>query len=119
MKATDLMIGDLVMCEGMAEKIRSIGEAGVTLQGYYDKAAILENITPIPLTTEILKKNATSIERSYIFGKYPNTLYVMFDSQANVRILEGDCEYYGIELKYVHELQHALKLYGIEKEIIL
>lgn len=42
MKADEVMIGDWVMCEGKAEKIRSIGEAGITLQGYYDKAALFK-----------------------------------------------------------------------------
>lgn len=31
----------------------------------------------------------------------------------------NDAEYYILELKYVHELQHAIKMNGIKKEIVL
>lgn len=89
--------------EGFTE-IRNIGE-------HY--------IQPVELTPEIMGKNCTLIEREYKFGEYPNILSIMYDSSDRIRIMEGDCEYYGIEIKYVHELQHALRLAGIKKEIVL
>ena len=121
MKATDLMIGDWVLVQDAPNAgFRPCRVTIGLLRNLLISNETKRSVMPIPLTPEILEKNATSIERGYyIFGKYPNTLYVMFDSQAGVRIIEGDCEYYGIELKYVHELQHALKLYRIEKEVVV
>lgn len=126
MKATDLMIGDWVFAKGKLTQVTDIDESdginrewigGVVCE---DAGCIRwEHIKPIPLTPEILAKNADKIDMSYQFGGYPKTMNVMYDSRARARIMEGDDEYYGIELNYVHELQHALRLCGIDKEIEL
>ena len=131
MRVIDLMIGDWVLWRGTPLKIMSINDKKsrsleptvtglITIDG---KETIrrfnAKSLKPIPITPEILAKNADKIDMIYQFGKYPKTMNVMYDSGARARIMEGDDEYYGIELKYVHELQHALRLYGIEKEVKL
>ena len=81
-------------------------------------------IEPIPLTDEILKKNGLPITEFPFCSIY-------FDEDTNYKLelsenKEGDIywsiscdEYQIIRLRYVHELQHALRLCGIEKEIEL
>ena len=79
---------------------------------------------PILLTPEILEKNGIKRDTNgRIFGEY-------FDEDKNGFLeISVNCEgiwwsinydeYHILRFKYVHELQHALKLCGIEKEIEL
>ena len=152
MKVEDLMIGDLVHSistihnvsfpdngviqdEGYTTiltpiKITTVSENCVS---YYSNKLELyitlssEEIEPIPLTPEILKKNGILYEKQSYY-------YVIKDDK------DLECTYYiqqiqedwaiGVDtgayecsvfarIKYVHELQHALKLCGIDKEIII
>ena len=80
-----------------------------------------ECIEPIPLTPEILEKNGYK-DRLYYFEceeLYPHSfariyyedgVYYFGDEEGFVKTLE---------IKYVHQLQHALRLAGVEKEIEL
>ena len=73
---------------------------------------------PIPLTPEILEKNGwEKTPTGYVFytdgKKYDNSLWYIFGSNTFV---VNTAEF---QIKYVHELQHALRLCGIEKEIEL
>ena len=125
MKATDLMIGDWVQSFGEPHKIIGIRTdtpypyIKTNMSDTWYEWGMKDLADGIPLTPEILKKNADKIDMSYQFGEYPKTMNVMYDSRARARIMEGDDEYYGIVLNYVHELQHALRLFGVEKEIEL
>ena len=90
-----------------------------------------ENIEPILLTHEIMEKNG--------FNLYPEETNVFYLNAGYRHDLDTVCLYIGdierpsiygndslgektyvvLHCKYVHELQHLLKLCGIEKEIIL
>lgn len=63
MKATDLMLNDLVMCNNKVCKVCSI-EGVMVLVSFKDgeKLTIEDNIEPIPLTPEILEKNGFTKE---------------------------------------------------------
>lgn len=133
MKATDLMIGDWVKCEdpkceGHQVDLIDLCNEEVGLDGEIDN---FENIIPIPLTPEILEKN---FGRPYGLGWYDvyelkriegEGIYYIRDayrypSKERFSIIKADDkEITFCSLKYVHELQHALKLCGIEKEIVL
>lgn len=64
----------------------------------------IDCVEPIPITPEILEKNGFS----------RNGLDIsLFDRRG------GDDFVGASNLQYVHELQHALRLCGIEKEIVL
>lgn len=134
MKATELVIGDWVNCDLCQEpqQIVELYETQVMLQ-YCDLYDYTE-IEPIPLTPEILVKNGFErISKS----PYKTEYRVCFDEDNNDflfvcihhlrdyvavyynplnRMVHLDCN---IENCMVHELQHALKLCGIDKEIIL
>ena len=107
MEAKDLMIGDWVVgCSGEPFKI-----------GIIDPDFLYWNeLQPIPLTPEILEKNGWEKRPTgYVFytdGKrYDNSLWYVFGSNTFV---VNTAEF---QIRYVHELQHALRLCGIEKEI--
>ena len=110
--ANDLMIGDWVeetnSGVGIVWAISFDDEHVVTLisnditQPFIHVS--MKDINPIPLTPEILVKNGFST----------NGLDVsLFDRQG------GDDFVGAANIQYVHELQHVLRLCGIDKKIVL
>lgn len=78
---------------------------------------------PIPLTEEILTKNADIVEEwmnteeIWAMGaNNDNNASVIFHEREGWRTREKGTP---IIRRYVHELQHALRLCGIEKDIVL
>lgn len=131
MKANKLMIGDVVSVNYTPLQIAALGTAkagfldarGEMFYHYYD------NINGIELTDEILKNNITGDEDGYylcvkamsgeivIVKQSDNNFYLAARCYNDGKyILVGGTE---TRLRYVHELQHALRLCGIEKEIVL
>ena len=79
-----------------------------------------ELVEPIPLTPEILEKNGWMyIAEDKVFysenlkGELP-WIYYITDGSNEVFRMKDFCN-----LQYVHQLQHALRLCGITREIIL
>lgn len=146
MKATGLMIGDWVRITepdnfaGATVKISSLSNQegayfAVTVDdpkfGYYTREVFCEDIESIPLTEEILKKNGFK-ERDRCWAYRDNSCSIKLNIAPKIEIdgeilgeppilmqAEGATFNLGIIIEYVHELQHALKLCGIEKEITL
>lgn len=140
MKATDLMIGDWVIRRGVPEEQMRLYNMNASRGlAYLDQdgrgvAELFENIEPIPLTEEILEKNGW---KKQIWWRYKQSDVVTYDISEELFPIEfsgnefwlvdncsddGDYGYESnwiVEVKYVHELQHALKLWGIKKEIVL
>lgn len=132
MKATDLMIGDWVLFNGNSKKVTSllVTDLGVDQIYVFGKscqvATISEYIEPIPLTEEILEQNGfvrhdkhkysvTGSNYKYLKVRcYADTYFEI----GNAVDEEGELQAFA-DIQYVHELQHALKLCGIEKEIDL
>ena len=120
MKAEELMIGDWVYNthNDQPEQVYEIG-SGLVMLAYNDLYEY-DEIEPIPLTAELLMQNG--------FEKDPETgecLLSDYDDTFEVcwigTILTVQSGYGRMELvncQYVHELQHALRLCGIEKEIV-
>lgn len=121
MKVTDLMIGDWVITSDGIVKT-------VTRRDFEDND--FERYSSIPLTPEILEMNGF-IRDGYLrlnlgdnlyleYYVYQNRLRKIFhgidewDNHAEVKDITFECQCH-----YVHELQHALKLCGVEKEIVL
>lgn len=89
--------------------------------GQYSTSAHIEDLRPIPLTPEILEKNGC------LHTAENRTLCDWFDGRITVRKYNNR-EWYELfvgsnqmkfKLMFVHQLQHALRLAGIEKEIEL
>jgi len=125
MKANELMIGDWV-----------VGSSGEPFKiGIIDPDFLFWNeVQPIPLTPKILEKNgfvANNHICPYPYYEYVNKehkLEIGFGfPQGNQTIFKEPWVYIDSECVFiqhlpcihVHQLQHALRLCGIEKEIIL
>lgn len=122
--AKDLMVGDFVFA-GLKKfdidnkiipypsKVLSLSiDDSIVVEGENKKPWIrlMYNISPIPLTAEILEKN------------FPDTeILVWYGSEDKWHI---ECPAFEdlqveIEIECVHQLQHILRLCGFEKEIQL
>lgn len=128
MKAIDLQLGDYVHVNGGVCRVESISPFDIRISDnkgdFYHKHT--DNLQPIHLTAEILTKNGFNIERHRdlggdVFGSL-NTYWLGGEiGTFRLQKYELDDEFqFGLaKIKYVHELQHALRLCGIEKEIEL
>ena len=122
MKTKDLMIGDYVQVSPsmMHIKIAAIHQGSV---GYYGsnilnwvREALLK---PIELTPEILIKNGLKPQNTGFFDEDIRGEFEISIENNNIYWTINFWEYSILKLNYVHELQHILKLYEIEKEIKL
>ena len=132
MKHTDLMLNDLVMYQGEILRVGCISDYDIKIDLFEDGedtpyAEIwqeeLDEVEPIPLTTEILEKNGWKWNAFYTmidlvvgtihigWGFYKDCISVSDHSD------EGHCQISSLRCEYVHELQHALRLCGIDKTI--
>lgn len=116
MKATELMIGDWVLYNTTPKRIGGID--GKIIRFF--RWDVWENpsaIEPIPLTAEILEKNlSTTSQIQYCWDDF---LSNSFGEDFYEMRYHGDVTELVISIRYVHELQHVLKLCKIEKEVVL
>lgn len=129
MEAKDLMVGDWVQVPCLIDntenynawcQIKQLRDCDLDVIGF--KELSYDEICPIPLTPEILEKNGW-VKNLYSAESYDNeeleclSLWVGEDGKNKW------WWHVGVELvtpiNYVHELQHALRLCGIEKEVKL
>ena len=110
MKANELMIGDWVICNYYSDKPFYM-QFGV---GDFQKLGF-EFCEPIPLTIEILEKNGFIVESRENHGH--NLQYCILTDGLWIDV-SGENFFEG-KLEYVHQLQHALRLCEIKKEIEL
>ena len=121
MKANELMIGDYIRVI-YTQKIIKVREIKQSCIYTNDNGYEYNEIEPIPLTPEILEKNG--------FVHYDLTDFWMWKKESFEPVhldkydkdgwrLRINCDNIPCECKYVHQLQHALRLCGIEKEIEL
>ena len=135
MNITDLMLGDYVQIENekgnlITDYICDIGyvpqwnELGVKTCKCGNEWLRESEIMPIPLTPEILEKNGFILKEkeTSMYGVNIAPYYTRDDVPFEVFC---DGKPFAIwfkdpvNIRYAYELQHALKLCGINKEIIL
>lgn len=130
MKANELMIGDWVRItdddgcmtysfSGMIEAIDELENVYVKAPG--DETAYpysVDCVEPISLTPEILKKNGWKEYANSEDFHGPNCVFIKQKDGYYGACIDNKRTVSG-PLKYVHELQHALQLCGIEIEIKL
>ena len=134
MKANEnLMVGDWVKFKGsdLYHQVKVVSNKSIKFdnQKWFAKSSV----EPIPLTPEILEKNGF---KPYIPENHLETVYACQDvSKAVADELYAlwpyqDGSFYlllrvdgkdmvRIDVRYVHQLQHALRLCGIKKEEIV
>lgn len=127
MDAKDLMIGNFMLYNDdvcIIDEIRVDNTVVLTALNT-DVTSIdgdqvsTDEILPIPLTPEILEKNGFK-KANYIEVVGGLDTYYLGEEIGSFRIhrLQEDYYQFGLaKIKYVHQLQHALRLCGIDKEI--
>ena len=133
MRVTELMIGDWVNVNGINLKVGAIhaDEIGVfdpDYKIYWCSDDGLDRVDPIPLTEGILARNGfekcyddeAPVEECYFFRLF-NKQCGWFDIDAFglEEELGAEFTYHDININYVHQLQHLLRLCGIEKELTI
>lgn len=79
----------------------------------------IKYIAPIPLTGEILEANGFTRSKVFVEWKYEDdNIYMLWKPFPWIKI-EMEDHTVMFPCEYVHELQNALLLCGIDKEIIL
>ncbi len=129
MNAKDLMIGDWVIRRGVPEEYMRLydmkASAGIA---YLDQdgrgiAEKFENIESIPLTKEILYKNGFEGDICLWINVGDDKILEYYPFECRLSLWYGEGKNQEILFKCqcfsVHEFQHALKMCGIEKEIVL
>lgn len=129
---TDLSVGDWVQWNDKTYRVCLIDGVSLTVELAEELGGTIEvaidELSGIPLTPEILEKNGFV---GAIDGDYPVRTEYVFKAVNIVGF--ADCDFYHCriwntegwgritfsKIHYVHELQHALRLAGIEKEIEL
>lgn len=114
MKANELMIGDWVLYNETRQQVLEI--SGIDDEVYLETDELVHQseIQPIPLTPEILEKNlATEPQIAWCVGWNKKD-----DIHVEIKREDLNAAFYGV-VDYIHQLQHALRLCGIEKEMIL
>ena len=124
MKASDLMIGDYVTVtpSGMLIQVAAAHKRKVAYHACTDKLSWVREglLRPIPLTREILEKNGMKFRTNVGWFAEDEEYFLEISTKGeNVYWTINDWEYSILKLNYVHELQHALRLCEIEKEIVL
>ena len=135
MKAEELKVGDLLTfkdCVGDSGfpilKVNGILPDTLFVQIDYsdaDDEVDYEDIIGITLTPEILEKNGFVKSKVYEVWKIICDDYELRVTPWRVAVIFLDEdgsdkeEFSAPRPKYVHELQHALRLCGIEKEIVI
>ena len=134
MKATELMIGDwLQHASGKYFQVTRIdmwGDGSVHFAcGHPHLWEYNNKFSPIPLTEEILEKNGfvykeeeeTCATEAFHHWWLEGSAFALNDDSWWRSIKDGNLHVkFGIfPLKYVHQLQHALRLCGIDKTIEL
>lgn len=133
MKAIELMPGDIVQHHGEILKLYEFSRKYAYFgEGHPLNGILLDEVEPVPLTPEILEKNGFSTygEAYYLPNDKKNgdvtvsVGFYMYCTIINIKkgniqfFKEVPCEYRSSSRNiYIHELQHALRLCGIDKNI--
>ena len=126
MKASELMIGDWVQVPSLIDnvegfnawcKVKQLRDDDLDVVGF--KELKYDEIEPISITIEILEKNGFTKDLDTDGIHY---WFTLIDEHIRFSILYARSVFQWLgplDFKYVHQLQHALRLCGIEKEIEL
>ena len=127
MKATELRIGDWVAFADLPVKVKEVKQDGVCVdlscfdnskgeQGY----AAFEDLSPTPLTKEILEKNGWRKDADatlWVLG-YLGLYWFMVDGYYELCYADGCMKPIAqTRVEYVHQLQHLLWALGIGDDL--
>jgi hypothetical protein len=131
LKISDLSVGDWVRVGEECSTISSIyhngavyaDEVALTRNGICTGVKLVSELRPIPITAEVLEKNGFVKNGEYNewnIGTWrtPHLLGVSLERPA-ITIKWNGSSIFIDQAKYIHQLQHALRLAGVDKEIDL
>lgn len=117
MKAIDFMGGDWVLINGTPRKVQAVDGVDNEIMADDELYTLAEDryhsedkVEGVPLTEEILQKNFPSPEEIVWWPLKDGSFRV--EMQDDTHLIIG-------KYNYVHELQHALRLFGKDGEIKL
>lgn len=138
LKISDLSVGDWVQDKnGIYAKVIGVENwsngyfLNIELHDVNVGVTPLASAHPIPITAEILERNGWRILEKEVLGEdyeYNGEERVWDDENCSIEICEEkqgvfwyswSNEYYMWRLEYVHQLQHLIRLAGVDKEINL
>ena len=137
MEAKELMIDDWVLIDkpdkyaGAKAQIKSLRFHQKDDGQYFDvficdslgiarREVFNEDLRPIPLTGEILEKNGFKLDKEDGWWWLTPKIGITFWEEGFFELdIENKQSSVDIHINYLHQLQHALRLCGIEKEIEL
>lgn len=132
MKATELMVGNIVEIDGQPQRIRSVTRRKVAycrLNSPNQSYARIHDIAPIPITEELLVKNGfekePNIYRDYRIQIKDYKIEVHFGSCAAGRVCYvtieepyGD-QIAGNDINHLHQLQNLLNIMDIKLDFVV
>lgn len=125
MNCEELQIDDWVEYNGLNQKVKEISGLDNEIYLTMDECVDCAEVNPIPLTAEILEKNGFESDNN-MFGLCDYELsenYILENRGDRFCFVKRIPRHYGtfhiIGIKYLHELQHVLKFFEIEREIKL
>ena len=129
MRIEELSIGDWVCYTGKC--INGIGPnrkityierdtcgflIGLDYGAFHYSSAKIEDIAPIPITPEILEKNGVALAEDYdeysALYTCPHFSVIKYGDGYTFEVPQAR-----VRVEYFHQLQHAIRLAGIDKEI--
>lgn len=121
MNPQDLMLGDIVQVNGRTGKVTMLDSDSISVEGL---SHIPEAVEPVEVSAKMLKKcgfaegACVSIRRFVLrFGNWKVVVYL--DSMPIMSIasdIDTVCDMTDKHFRYVHELQHAMRLHEIDFE---
>lgn len=124
MRIEELSVGDWVRHTFYEENVRIVriygdSERVLAEKGKLSISCHLNHFEPIPITPEILEKNGWRSDMADRNFWATDEVYI-YNHDGVWRLRPKSPELLiVVDIKYVHELQRALRLLGVEKEIIL
>lgn len=121
-KIRELSVGDWVLMNGEPAKALRLTMAGRTIfKGLSGQiyGSVGGDIFPLPIASEILKANGWQRNEEDEYMEYYG------DPTSCIAHTKGTCHYrleapeVSVVCDFVHQLQHALRLAGVDKEIIM
>lgn len=126
LKITDLSVGDWVAYEDRPYRIYAIEECGTIRAKYEDEETLrqlqkhIDYFEPIPITPEILEKNGfANIESLWVIEDANQSISYFTEGKLTIVVNKKPQQVLSIRRPYIHQLQHAFRLAGIDKEIEL
>ena len=128
MKVEELMVGDWIFCTYKQKnykvaEIKTVADEELRLVVYDNNIPLVFRIKyfkPIPLTKDILEKNGIKYQwgMPWYQGGFDGVFELHYNNSQDIAFGDTPTEIQ-IPISYVHQLQHALKLCGITKNIEL